>query len=149
MYHLIYFTSINNAAYLFGVLFISQGIIFFYFGSIKNTLQFEIKNDWTGILGFIFVLFALIIYPILVYFFGHTFPSNPTFGLPCPTTIFTFGLLLFTIKRVAWYLIIIPFLWSLIGFSAAIQLNIYEDFGLGIAGIVGFIVLLLTNKKDR
>lgn len=146
-YHLVFFTQINNAAYAFGVLFIIQGLLFLYFGIVKDWLQFKVRADWLGILGGFFVLYALIIYPILGYSFGHTFPRNPTFGLPCPTTIFTFGILLFTIKRVSWYLIIIPFMWSLIGFSAAIQLTIFEDFGLGIAGICGFVVLLITNKN--
>jgi hypothetical protein len=146
-YHLAFFTSINKAAYIFGALFIFQGVVFIYFGLVKQILVFELRKDWLGILGGLFVLYALIIYPILGLYFGHTFPRNPTFGLPCPTTIFTFGLLLFTIKRIPWYLIVIPFIWSLIGFSAAIQLTIYEDFGLGIAGVVGFVVILITNKN--
>ncbi|WKZ69329.1 MAG: DUF6064 family protein [Melioribacteraceae bacterium] len=146
VYHLVFFTQINNAAYGFGIIFIIQGLLFLYFGLIKVDLQFSLRKDWLGILSGIFILYALLIYPILGHYFGHTFPRNPTFGLPCPTTIFTFGLLLFTIKRVPWYLIIIPFIWSLIGTSAAINLTIYEDFGLGIIGVIGFVVLLLTNK---
>src|SRR5687767_44683 len=33
-YHLIFFTVINPAAYLFGSLFIAQGLLFFYYGLI-------------------------------------------------------------------------------------------------------------------
>ncbi len=146
VYHLVFFTPINNAAYGFGIIFIIQGLLFLYFGLVKEDLQFSVRKDWLGILSGIFIFYALLIYPILGNYFGHTFPRNPTFGLPCPTTIFTFGLLFFTIKRVPWYLIIIPLIWSLIGTSAAINLTIYEDFGLGIAGVIGFVVLLLTNK---
>lgn len=146
-YHLTFFTTINKAAYIFGVLFILQGIIFIYFGFVKQILKFEFRKDWIGILGGIFILYALVIYPILGLYFGHTFPRNPTFGLPCPTTIFTFGILLFAAKKISWYLVIIPFLWSLVGTSAAINLTIYEDFGLGIAGVFGFAILLLTNKQ--
>lgn len=147
VYHLVYFTSINPAAYLFGIFNIIQGLLFFYFGFIKQGLKFTIKKDWPGILGGIFILYALIIYPVLGASFGHVFPRNPTFGLPCPTTIFTFGILLFALKKVPWYLIIIPLIWSLIGSAAAVKLTIYEDYGLGIAGVAGFIVILLTNKK--
>lgn len=145
-YHLIFFTPINNAAYGFGVIFIIQGLLFLYFGVVKDELQFSVRKDWLGILSGIFILYALLIYPILGNHFGHAFPRNPTFGLPCPTTIFSFGILLLAVKRVRWYVIIIPFVWSLIGTNAAINLTIYEDYGLGIAGIVGFVVLLLTNK---
>ena len=146
-YHLSFFTTINKAAYLFGAFFVIQGLVFIYFGFFKQILIFELRSDWIGILGIIFITYALIVYPILGLYFGHTFPYNPTFGLPCPTTIFTFGVLLFTIKKIPWYLILIPFLWSLIGTSAAINLTIYEDFGLGIAGVLGFVLVLLTNKK--
>jgi len=147
VYHLAFFTSINKAAYLFGLLFIVQGILFIYFGFVKQILYYEMRKDWLGNLGGLFVLYALIIYPILGMSFGHTFPQNPTFGLPCPTTIFTFGLLFFSIKKIPWYLILIPFLWSIVGTGAAINLTVYEDFGLGVAGVVGFVVILLTNKR--
>ena len=41
------------------------------------------------------------------------------FGVtPCPVTIFTFGLFLLTVRRFSYWLLIIPFVWSLIGGSA-------------------------------
>ena len=40
VYHLIFFSSINPAAYVFGVLFIIQGLLFVYAGAIKkNTVR--------------------------------------------------------------------------------------------------------------
>jgi len=149
VYHLAYFTKINNAAYVFGILNIMQAILFFYFGFVKQIFDFNLKKDWLGILGGLFILYALIIYPILGGISGHVFPRNPTFGLPCPTTIFTFGILLFAIKKIPWCLIIIPLIWSVIGTFAAINLTIFEDYGLGISGVVGFIVILLTNKRRK
>ena len=97
--------------------------------------------------GLLFIIYALLVYPILGILFGHTYPDNPTFGLPCPTTIFTFGVLLWTIKRVPFYFVIVPFLWSIIGLSAAINLRVYEDFGLIVAGVIGLILLIINNKK--
>ena len=81
--------------------------------------------------------------------FGHTYPSNPTFGLPCPTTIFTFGILIWTVKKIQIYVVIIPLLWSLIGFSAALNLGVKEDFGLLIAGVLGFILIIIKNKRFK
>ena len=150
VYHLIHFSPINKAAYLFGTVFIIQGIIFLYFGVFRSdTLSYRFKSDFPGMLGITFIFFALIIYPILAYALGHVYPKTPTFGLPCPTTIFTFGILLFTVKKIPWYLIIIPLLWSLIGFSAAMQLSIEEDFGLVVAGIAGTITLLFFKPKQH
>jgi len=146
-YHLIHFTSINKAAYVFGILFILQGIIFILTGVIKDFISFKFIPSVYSIFGWIFILYALIIYPILGHSLGHVYPRSPTFGLPCPTTIFTFGILLFTDKRLPKYILIIPFLWSIIGVSAAINLRIYEDFGLAIAGILGVILIYIRDKN--
>lgn len=147
MYHLIHFTSINNAAYLFGMLFIIQGIIFIYAGIIKPNLSFKFELNWYAWVGALFILYALLIYPLLGYLFGHVYPKSPTFGLPCPTTIFTFGLLLWTNKRVPKYVIIIPFIWALIGTGAAVNLTIYEDYGLFLAGVLGLIFIIIRDRK--
>jgi hypothetical protein len=45
------------------------------------------------------------------------------------------------------HLLIIPLLWSIIGFTAALNLTIYEDAGLLAAGLTGFILLMLGNRK--
>ncbi len=149
VYHLIYFTSINKAAYVFGIFFIIQAILFFVSGVVKDGLSFQFKSDVYGITGAIFILYALLIYPVLGAMFGHTYPSNPTFGLPCPTTLFTFGVLLWSIKKVQIYIVIIPLLWSVLGFSAALNLGVKEDLGLVIAGVLGFIMIFVKNKKFR
>ena len=147
VYHIVFFSSINSAAYVFGILFIIQGFIFLHAGIYKDNLIFQFKLNTYSIVGLVFLLYALIIYPVLSHNFGHIYPHQPTFGLPCPTTIFTFGILLWTIRPVSKYILIIPFLWSLIGFSAAVNLYVREDFGLVIAGIVGLTLLVIRDKK--
>ena len=99
VYHLVYFTAINNAAYFFGILFIIQGCIFFSQGTSGDGLNFRFRKDLYGITGAFLILFSLVIYPILNYFLGHVFPYSPTFGLPCPLTIFTLGLLLWVQRK--------------------------------------------------
>jgi hypothetical protein len=147
VYHLTHFTSINTAAYLFGALYIIQGLIFIFLGGIKSRLSFKLQPNAYGIIGSLFILYALIIYPILGYFLGHVYPKNPTFGLPCPTTIFTFGLLLWTDKIVPKYVLVIPLIWSMIGFGAALSLGVKEDYGLLIAGVSGFILIFIRDRK--
>lgn len=149
VYHLVFFTRINPAAYVFGGLFIVQGVLFLLFGTWQNKLSFKFRKDWIGWVGTIFFMYSLIIYPLLGLLFEHTYPRNPTFGLPCPITIFTFGILLWSSGKVPIYMVIIPFAWSLIGFSAAVTLNVPEDFGLVVAGIVGSALILLSNKKIK
>ncbi len=146
VYHLVFFTTINKAAFLFGAVFIIQGILFFLLGVYKNKLAFKFQHDIYGWTGMILIFFALLIYPLLGYAFGHIYPSSPTFGLPCPTTIFTFGILLMTTKKCPVGILIIPFLWSMIGFSAAFHFGITEDTGLLIASLIALPMIIMKNK---
>ncbi|MBD3305865.1 hypothetical protein GF339_05730 [candidate division KSB3 bacterium] len=147
VYHMIFFTEINKLAYAFGILFIIQAQLFFVSNWCKSQVSFHYRKDLYGITGAVFFIYALLIYPLLNYLLGHPYPKMPTFGLPCPTTIFTYGLLLWTDKKIPKYLLVIPLLWSLIGLSAAAQLGIYEDYGLLIAGIVGTGLILFRDMK--
>lgn len=147
VYHWIYFTSINKAAYVFGLFFIVQGMIFIFTGIFREKLIFRFQINIYSAIGIIIIFYALIIYPLLGHFLGHIYPKSPTFGLPCPTTIFTFGILLFTENKFPKYVMIIPLIWSIIGFTAAVNLYIYEDFGLLIAGLLGITLLFIRDRK--
>lgn len=100
-----------------------------------------------SITGAILILFALFIYPLLSYYYGHIYPSAPTFGLPCPTTIFTLGLLCWVDKKLSPLVWGIPFLWTVVGFTASFTLGIKEDISLLIAGILTIILLVSQKKK--
>lgn len=148
VYHIGYFSTINPAAYLFGVAFILQGVFFVISGFLHDRLSFRYRWDGYGLTGGIMVLYALVFYPALGLIFGHTFPNSPTFGLPCPTTIFTFGILLWTEGKVPLFVIVIPFLWSLLGSTAAVKFGVIEDVGLLIAGITGTVMLMRRRRKE-
>ena len=146
VYHLLFFTAINKAAYLFGSLFIGQGLLFIYYGVIKKRLSYRFKPTIPGFIGATLIIFALAVYPLWGYSSGHIYPSSPTFGLPCPTTIFTFGVLLWSDRKVPLFILPIPFLWSIIGFSAATQLGVREDTALVIAGVMATTILLFRKQ---
>jgi hypothetical protein len=92
------------------------------------------------------ILYALVVYPILGALSTHAYPSAPTFGLPCPTTIFTFGILLWTDPTPPRHLLVIPVLWAIVGTTASFTLGIAEDIGLGIAALVTVLVLALGES---
>lgn len=149
VYHLLYFSPINKAAFLFGLVFIVQSFIFLYVGVIKGKVQVEFNLNISGVVALLLLLYSLIIYPIVGYSMGHVYPRTPTFGVPCPTTIFTFAVLLYSVQRISWYLLIIPLLWSIVGFSAAVNLSVKEDFGLVVAGVVSSGILLFYKPKSH
>jgi hypothetical protein len=147
IYHAFFFSSINPAAYVFGGACVLQGGLFHWIGGFKNRMEYRARFDVQGSTGAILMLYALVIYPLLGYWAGHGYPHSPTFGAPCPTTIFTFGLLLWTVGKLPRYLLIIPALWSLVGFSAAVTLGIKEDIGLVVAGILGVSLLIFSQHR--
>lgn len=71
-----------------------------------------------------------IAYPFLVLVAGMRWPRMPSFGVPCPTTLLTVGLLLGMEPRQLRGLAPIPFLWCLIGGSAAFTLRVRPDWML-------------------
>jgi hypothetical protein len=146
VYHIIFFTAINNAAYLFGSIFIIQGLLFFYQGVLKKKLSFQFRLDKYGWTGATFILFSMIVYPLLEFLFGHLYPFSPTFGLPCPTTIFTFGILLFLDNKIPLVILPIPIVWSVIGFFAAVKLGMLEDISLLIAGVSATLLIIAKNR---
>lgn len=148
VYHIKYFAPINPAAYFFGGMFIIQGLIFAHAALNKTKLEYRFNlTSLQGILGVGFIAYGMVFYPVLNQMSGITFPASPTFGLPCPTTIFTFGLLLMATHKLTWYISIIPFLWSLIGFSAALTLSIGQDVVLGITGVIFMFVVLMRKSQ--
>jgi hypothetical protein len=149
VYHLKYFPAINPAAVYFGVAFIVQAALFAWFGAWRGRLEFRARADGAGVLGGILVAYALVGYPLLGLALGHRYPASPTFGLPCPTTIFTFGLLLWTRPPVPRAVLVVPALWSVIGVSAAVQLGMREDFGLLVAGALATLTVLAREYRRR
>src|SRR5215203_6621177 len=45
VYHIIYFSSINKAAYIFGTAFIFQGLLFLYYAFIKKSISFRYSSN--------------------------------------------------------------------------------------------------------
>jgi hypothetical protein len=148
VYHLTYFSAINPAAFVFGALFIVQALIFIEAGVICERVKFRFRPDARGVAGAALLAYALIFYPLLGWLAGHNYPATPTFGLPCPTTIYTFGLLLWAVEHLPWRVLVIPLFWALIGFFAALSLTVIEDFGLPVAGLIVVSFMALRRRTE-
>ena len=133
VYHIGFFRSINTAATLFGGLFLAQAGLLLWYAMRRETLHFAHPAGVRGAAGAALIVYALVVYPLLGAALGHRYPAAPTFGLPCPTTIFTLGLLLWTKHPVPWAVLIVPVGWAVVGTSAALQLGMVEDLGLPVA----------------
>ena len=146
-YHFSHFASINPAAKVFGVLFVIQALLFAWAGGVRSCLSFQRSSGINQIVGWVLVVYALVVYPLLGSAAGHSYMSSPTFGVPCPTTIFTFGVLWFARRPLPRYVLVAPIVWSAIGGSAAFILGVPQDMGLVVSGATG-LVLLFTGRQS-
>lgn len=149
-YHYLFFSSINPVATLFAGFFVLQALLFAASAVATSSVRFSIGRDFKSIAGVALIIYAMLIYPILGFAAGHGLMAGPMFGVaPCPTAIFTIGILLQARGRRVFWLSVIPLLWSIVGLAAALQLGIPEDLGLPVAGFILVIVLAIEAFPVR
>jgi hypothetical protein len=147
-YHLAFFAPLNRAAWWFGMLFLLGGMAFDWFGVVGDKLRFHASLGTWQLIGAMLMLFALVIYPAISYAVGRRYPAMPTFGLPCPTTIFTIGLLLFAEAPIPRTVFAVPILSAGIGSLVAFWLGVTEDLTLLIAGAIGVAAVLDLHRAS-
>lgn len=147
-YHVAFFRQINPAAILFAAFFIAQAALFVWHGAIRQDVEISPKFSAWRVVGSVLIVYGLLLYPFAAIMIGQRYPAMPTFGLPCPTTIFTLGILMWT-RSAPVILWIIPVLWALIATQVAIQFGVYEDFGLTLAAAIAIVFLFATRRTPR
>jgi hypothetical protein len=96
----------------------------------------------------VLVVYSFVVYPLVGLLVTHPYPETPLFGVaPCPTTIFTLGLLLLVRHPRPWVPALIPLLWSVIGGSAAFLLDVPQDLGLLAAAILWLVGSLIRPVR--
>lgn len=158
VFHIIFYGStdveflgqtISGIWYFSGVLFVIQGILFLVIGVIRDSLAFQLQKNACSLIGIIFVIYSMIIYPIIGFLTGYIYLEYPIFGsAPCPVSIFTFGMLLLINRKVPILISIIPLIWAFMGFMPVFILSVWADIGLILSGIIGFPLILLNNKNS-
>jgi len=142
----IYWAPSHIFGYIFGICCTAQGLLFLY-SLIRSDITIGLQNKNNMLIGILFILYAMIGYQILGYYLDHIYPRIFAVGLvPCPTTIFTFGLFIIINTKIPIKYVAIPFVISLGGFLAAYN-GIYEDIGLIILGIWGTILIIKRNSQ--
>uniref|UniRef100_UPI003561CD8E DUF6064 family protein n=1 Tax=Salegentibacter sp. TaxID=1903072 RepID=UPI003561CD8E len=97
-------------------------------------------------IAYFFLVFGVFIYPVLIYFLESSLEKIITLGLPCPSTILTFGFLMLTKPKLSKYILVIPALWTIVGTSAAFNFGVYPDYFMALSALIA-IIYLITRKK--
>lgn len=148
-YHWLHFAAINKAAWVFGAIFVAQGVLLAVAG-LQNRLSFASSGGPVAALGWVLLAYALVAYPLLGWLAGMRYPAMPTFGVtPCPLVIFTWGLLLLSRPAPPWRLVVVPLLWSIVGGSAALLLGVPQDWPLLASGLIVLPLLLRRRHASR
>jgi hypothetical protein len=145
-YHVAFFVSINRAAVLFAAVFAGQAALFVWIAFRTPVVSYRPQSIVSIALGAVLFAYALVVYPAISYAVGHRYPAAPTFGLPCPTTILTLGLLAWAGTALPRRVFIVPLLWAVIGTSAALSLGMVEDCGLLVSAIAVLIWVPLGRR---
>lgn len=148
-YHLVFFLPINPAAALFGAAFLAAAAVFAWHGVVRGRLRFEPRRSARCAAGYALIAYALVVYPLASFLLRGGPAAAPSFGLPCPLTIFTLGMLAFVGSPYPRVVLLVPVLWTLVGSQAALGLRVYEDFGLLAAGAAGLWLAFAGNGARR
>lgn len=145
-YHLAFFTAISAPAYGFAMAFLWGAGLFLWHGVVRRRLEFRVTAGARSAMGLLLVVFALVVYPAWSSLSGLRYLETPTFGLPCPTTIFTVGLLAFLVRPYPRSPLLVPVLWSLVGVQAAFLLGVPQDLALAVAAVVGAVLIARSRS---
>ena len=150
VYHLGYFTAINPAARLFGIVFILEAALIAWSGFVRAQWDF-VWGAGRGLKGGLAVFFTVyaLTYPFLALASGLHWPQAPTFGVPCPTTLLTVGLLLSVERDGLWVVSAIPLAWSAIAGISALQLGVLPDLALLLGGAALLVQILIPRVLSR
>jgi hypothetical protein len=146
-YHFLFFSRFNPLAYFFGGVSLAGALVLAWEGAIRRRLRFAWVGRLRAATGVLLIVFALVLYPLWSWFAGHRYPALPTFGLPCPTTIFTIGVLAFLVRPYPRGPLVVPILWCVVGAQAALLLGVPQDYGLVVAGVAGLALLVAAGPR--
>ena len=147
IYHCRYFAEINPLARTFGIAFIAQAVLLSLNALARNPPRLAYRRDFATVAAVVLIIYAVAVYPWLGWAAGHGGMRGPMFGVaPCPTTIFTFALLIL-VRPIRWPFLVIPTLWAVVGTTAAMGLGVPEDFGLPVAAAAAWVAWYLPHRE--
>jgi hypothetical protein len=136
-----------NLAWLWAAVFVLEAMLFLLAGTLRRDLVIAPRWNLASVLGGVFILYALLGYPLMGLLGGHPLSTLPTFGLaPCATVIFCFGVLLWARSPAPLYLLPVLLAWALCAAPPMIAMGFVADGGLVVAGVFTAGVLIWRDR---
>ena len=134
------FAGLTPAGAVFGSLFLAEAGLLLI-SATQDGAWFARASRGSMAMATLLIGYAFVLYPLAGLLVGHRYPDAPSFGTPCPTTIFTFGIFCLLPTSIPRFALAIPVLWAALGSTAAVELGMREDVGLVLAAIAALLVI--------
>lgn len=146
-FHWFLYAPINFAAPAFAALFVAEGCLIAFSGTLRNRLEFRFQRSLRGWCGLALIGLALLLYPTLGLITDMTWPSSPAFGLsPAPLSLLTLGAFLLAPRRAALLHGFVPLAWLGAAAVASWLLTLPDGLPLIAAAVIGGALILVPQK---
>jgi hypothetical protein len=147
----LWFSELWSRVMLFTVLFVIQAILLAWTGILKPDLSFRARADRYGLVGGLVILYGMAGYPAIESLLGRGYPQALLLGMvPCPTIVFTLGMLLWSDRPTPRLVLVIPVFYAVVGGALVASQGIVEDLGMVVFGLLAVSMILYRNRTiDR
>lgn len=118
------------------------GVVFLYESIRHKEDVLDKPNRWQFVLLLLYVL-----YPLVSFLLGNTFPQMVTHIMPCPVISLSIAVYSSYRKKNRLLLVLLT-IWGLTGIKSVI-FNAYEDLILLVCGLYGVFLIIEENKKNK
>lgn len=146
-FHWQHFSLINFSAGIYAGLFGVQAMLIAWNLVVRSGTAFHRLHDLAGVVAVAVIICAVLLYPILDWLSGYSWPEWRLFGVaPGPTALFTLGVMLLAQCRARLIILAaIPVLWVAIEAWSAWVLGMPQD--LAPALVAGMALLVLVRPR--
>jgi hypothetical protein len=146
-WHIATFAEINFAAPIYGALFVVEGALLAW-AAARGRVALRFRHHRRHLIGLGLALAALIGYPIIDRLGGVPWTAVRLPGAaPCPTALWTLGLLLLAEGRPPAGLMLLPVLWTVAAAATGWVLGIEQDQLLPLAVATALVVALWPERR--
>ena len=143
------YEQLGSKAYLGGSILLLFSLVFFLMLFSRKKWLVHTSSISFRAIGTLLILYGILLYPIIEYLTGFSWPGMAVFGMECPTTIAVIGLLIATFNSSSKIVLFILCMnASFTGTSVAMH-GAPFDWAYAIAGYIGIVIIVMDIIHKR
>jgi hypothetical protein len=142
-----HYASINWAGNYYEIAFAVQGALLLGYGALRGALDLRFDGGGLAWAGLGLAAVAIAVHPPVERAFGRGWVEAQYVGVaPDPTCLLTLALLLMSVRRVPWWLLVIPALWAIVSGGWSWLLGTPERMILPVLSLVAIALIAGANR---